>query len=179
MGHQGRPQITQILMKSKKAIQSQMVPVLRKSDPLTAPTVDLCWWKPIKEFHFLGHNIYKWWAHDPSVWTSKSSLVSLSPEVLSLLLVVNTTAWSPSRSRNSFYDHRRTSFKIKLPSRRKSEDIRRNWLGYFKVHQSLQFSLCGQWIPCIAQVNSSWGILRIGRWPICPGLSELIHVVLD
>ena len=156
-----------------------MVPVLRKSDPLTAPTVDLCWWKPIKEFHFLGHNIYKWWAHDPSVWTSKSSLVSLSPEVLSLLLVVKATAWSPSHSGNSSYDHQRTSFKIKLPSRRKSGDIRRNWLGYFKVHQSLQFSLCGQWIPCIAQDNSSWGILRIGRWPICPGQSELIHVVLD
>lgn len=86
MGHQGRPQITQILMKSKKATHPQMVPVLRESDPLTAPMVDLCWWEPIKEFHFLGHIIYKWWAHDLSVWTSKSLLVSVRPGVLSLLL---------------------------------------------------------------------------------------------
>ena len=166
-------------MKSKKPTHPQTVPVLRKSDPLTAPKMDLCCWKPIKEFHFLGHIIYKWWAHDPSFWTSKSSLVSLGPEVLSLLLVVKATAWSPSRFGNSSYDHQRTSFKIKLPSRRKSGDIRRNWLGYFKVHQPLQFSLCGQWIPCIAPDNSSWSILRIGRRPICPGQSELIHVVLD
>lgn len=156
-----------------------MVPVLRESDPLTAPMVGFCWWEPIKEFHFLGHIIYKLWAYDLSVWTSKSFLVSVRPGVCSLLLGCESNSLERQSLQKLILWHQRTSFKVKLPSRRQSGNIRKKCLGYLKVCQPLQFSLCGQWIPCIARDNSSWGILRTGRWPICPGQSEFIHVVLD